>query len=163
MRRISLVLTLLALLAVSCGRAPSSPGRAPHGGAPVDLTFRALDGGELSLESLRGKVVVVDAWATWCGPCIQALPSMERLARSRPDEIVVVGLSVDHDKKALADFVAERPLPYFVAHADALAARTFRTQALPTVFILDREGIIRETLIGTHPDAVLIETAKRYL
>jgi hypothetical protein len=88
---------------------------------------------------------------------------MERLARVQPEDIVVVGLSMDHDKRALADFIADRPLPYFVAHADAPAGRAFRTQALPTVFVLDREGVVRETLIGTHPDAVLFETAKRYL
>ena len=163
MTSLRLATLVLGLLTLSCSGGPPGSGRVSQPGAPVDLTLRSLDGQTLSLASLRGKVVVVDAWATWCGPCLRALPSLEKLAGVRPDDIVVVGLSVDHDKKALVDFLAERPLPYFVAHADAAASRAFRSHALPTLFFLDREGVIRETLVGTHPDVVLIETAESYL
>jgi len=163
MNSIRLLTLALSLLTLSCVAAPPRSGPLSQTGPPVDLTLRSLDGETLSLSSLRGKVVVVDAWATWCGPCLRALPSMERLAGVMPEDIVVVGLSVDHDKKALSTFLADRPLPYFVAHADARASQAFRSHALPTVFFLDREGVIRETLVGTHPDVVLIETAKSYL
>ena len=174
MRARTTLLAALALLAAACGGPapePSRPAPAPApaaaageaAGEGLQLTLKALDGSELELSSLRGKVVVVDVWATWCGPCLRALPGLIRLSQARPDEIVVVGLSTDQTEKALADFLKENPLPYFVAHADREAQRLFRTNALPTVFVLDKEGRLVETMVGLHPDSHLAEVAERYL
>lgn len=169
MRARTLLLALLALAAAACGQAPPrAPAPAEGAGPPagdegLELTLRSLEGEELELASLRGKVVLVDLWATWCGPCLRALPGLVRISQSRPEEIVVVGLSTDQDEKALAGFLKENPLPYFVAVADRAAMSTFRSNALPTVFVLDKKGRLVETLVGLHPDSHLVEVAERYL
>ena len=157
---------VLLLLAAACGPNPQPPpaaGGVDTAGPGLELTLRSLDGTTLELSELRGKVVLVDVWATWCGPCLMALPGLIRISKLRPDELVVVGLSTDQNKAALAGFLRDNPLPYFVAHADGPAMRTFRAAALPTVFVLDKRGRLVETLVGMHPDSHLVGVAERYL
>jgi thiol-disulfide isomerase/thioredoxin len=82
---------------------------------PVDLAFTAVDGRAVDMKALRGKVVLVDFWATWCGPCIAELPNVKAVYSKYHDKgFEIVGISLDRatDRQKLIDFVAKEEMPW---------------------------------------------------
>ena len=128
--------------------------RAESIGKPFELTFRDAISGELvSLqEDLRGKVVVIDFWATWCGPCIAEMPELKRLYAEYKDEgVEFIGISLDppneEGHKALATFVREDQIgwPQFHGEASAEFARNWGVNVIPSVFVVDSQGNLHTT------------------
>lgn len=125
-----------------------------------DLTTgRALDA-----SGLRGKVLLIDAWATWCGPCKRAMPLLEELQKQYALKgLKVLGVS-DEDRPVLESFVRNRPVGYQIAHdPDASLAGTLYVSSLPTFFIVDRKGVIRAIKYGTEGAQQLEATIKPLL
>jgi cytochrome c biogenesis protein CcmG/thiol:disulfide interchange protein DsbE len=111
----------------------------------------SLAGGEVDLASQRGKVVVLNFWATWCPPCVAEMPSLERLHRALTSEgLSVVTVSTDEDEAALRRFVAERSLtlPVLKDPGGRLAAGQYRTTGYPETFVLDRNGRVLQHVVG---------------
>ena len=111
----------------------------------------SLAGGEVDLASQRGKVVVLNFWATWCPPCVAEMPSLERLHRSlSPEGVAVVTVSTDEDEAELRRFVAERSLtlPVLKDPGGRLAAGQYRTTGYPETFVLDRNGRVLQHVVG---------------
>ena len=111
----------------------------------------ALAGGEVDLAALRGKVVVVNFWATWCPPCVEEMPSLERLHRAlAPEGLAVITISPDEDEAELRRFVSERSLtlPVLRDPGGRVAAGAYRTTGYPETFVLDREGRVLEHVVG---------------
>jgi cytochrome c biogenesis protein CcmG/thiol:disulfide interchange protein DsbE len=97
------------------------------------------------LDSLHGKVVLVDFWASWCGPCLQSFPWMNDLhTRHGGDGLVIVAVNVDQDR-ALADAFLKKIPPQFRVEYDAAGslAQQFGVEAMPTSFLIDRAGRVR--------------------
>lgn len=123
------------------------------GDAAPDVTFSLLDGSRVRLADLRGQVVVVDFWATWCPPCVASMPNLDRLARERAGRDFTV-LAVNRDDGDAAglvrSFLARHGLRSLnvALDGDADAARAFRVDALPTTFVIDREGRIVASHVG---------------
>ena len=113
-----------------------------------DFTVPALAGGDLHLRDYRNKVVVVNFWATWCPPCVEETPSLEKFAeRMRNQDVAVIGVSVDQDKSALEKFVAAYHLTYPIARdPDQVVASRYGTFNFPETYILDRQGRVAEKL-----------------
>jgi cytochrome c biogenesis protein CcmG, thiol:disulfide interchange protein DsbE len=111
----------------------------------------SLAGGEVDLASQRGKVVVLNFWATWCPPCVAEMPSLERLHRSLSAEgVAVVTVSTDEDEAELRRFVAQRSLtlPVLKDPGGRVAAGQYRTTGYPETFVLDRKGRVLQHVVG---------------
>ena len=119
---------------------------------------RTLDGDPISLEGLRGKVVLVNFWATWCPPCRIEMPGFQRVYEDRRDEgFVVLGISTDQaDEGVVREFLAERGITFPVTVASGRVVRDFGgVQALPTSYLIDREGRIRQEVKGIFAEPAL--------
>jgi thiol-disulfide isomerase/thioredoxin len=131
------------------------------GHAAPEIVVDQVKGGSLSLSSLRGRVVLLDVWASWCGPCKQELPMLDAIAgRLRRRGVEVLAVSVDQDRENVDKFLGARShWNLTVAHDPKGAiADTFQPEKMPTSYVIDREGIIRYVNSGFEPgDAKEIE------
>ena len=111
-----------------------------------------LDGKHVSLDDLTGKVVLIDFWATWCGPCREALPHLRRIAQKFSEEpLVVLSISLDKDEQKWKDFVGHNQmtwLQYRDGGWDGQIARLFQVQAIPHTFTIDADGVLQDEHIG---------------
>ena len=129
----------------------------PRAHGPVKLGERApgftlsqLPSGKLSLSQFKGKVVVLNFWATWCPPCIMETPSLEQFATEmRPQGVTVIGVSVDENESQLKQFIQRYHLSYPVARDPSAAlAHRYGTYKLPESYIIGRDGHVAEKIIG---------------
>lgn len=112
---------------------------------PLELAFTAVDGRKVDMTDLRGKVVLVDFWATWCPPCVEEVPQLvETYEKLKDRGFEIVGISLDSDKAALEKFTAENKMtwPQFFDGKgwENEIAQRFRIQSVPTMWLFDREG-----------------------
>jgi thiol-disulfide isomerase/thioredoxin len=167
----------LALLA-GCATAGGAGGAGEVGGgggkqvgtpAP-ELSVQSLSGKPLGLADYRGKVVLLDVWASWCGPCKQELPMLDDMAkRLRSDGIEVLAVSVDQERANVTKFLKVRPhWSLTIAHdPKGQIADTLAPDKMPTSYVIDRAGTIRYVNSGFEPgdareiERRLLEVAKR--
>lgn len=142
---------LAALLLLGSGALAAQQALKPWPGGPTPaLKLKDLEGREHALESYRGKVVLVNFWATWCAPCLEEMPSIERLRKSlegRPFAVLAVNLA-EPDARVQA-FLARMPLGFPVLmDRDAAAAKAWKARMLPATFIVGADGRVRYSHIG---------------
>jgi thiol-disulfide isomerase/thioredoxin len=131
---------------------------APAAGAPVDailkpwpaatptpaLRLNDLQGKEWQLDQLRGKVVVVNFWATWCGPCVDELPVLNALARQDPARVAVVGVNYKEALASIEQFSAAHPFAYpLLRDRSGDMFRQWTAGVMPTTIVVDRQGRAR--------------------
>ena len=131
-------------------------GHAEVGKAAPDLSIQTLNGkGKFSLEGRAGKVVVVDFWATWCGPCKKSFPKLEELSKRAGDRVEVIGISVDDDKNGVLDFAKETGATFAIGWDEGHSiAERWKLGTMPTTFIIDANGKIRHVHDGYHDGEV---------
>jgi peroxiredoxin len=147
-------LLLRFLLAFSTIALASSAGaeelKAWRGGATPALELKDLRGETHRLADYRGKVVLVNFWATWCDPCREEMPSMERLRGSlagRPFE--VLGVNLGESPSRIERFLEKLPLSFpLLLDRDSAVSKAWRARILPASFLVDREGRVRYAHVG---------------
>ncbi|HEX5971654.1 MAG TPA: TlpA disulfide reductase family protein [Gemmatimonadaceae bacterium] len=136
------------------------------GARAPDFQLTTLDGQQVSLASLRGKVVLVNFWATWCPPCRIEMPGFQRVYEAkRHAGFTIVGVSTDAiGSRVVADFVRERGITYPIAMATGAVIQEFGgARTLPTSFLIDREGRIRNEVKGIFTSVALEQAVDRLL
>jgi peroxiredoxin len=149
--RNSLAVSFVALALTAC----SLPGRSsaasttPGATAP-GFTVQGVDGATHSLSDYRGKVVVLNFWATWCIPCRAEMPDLEHEARlHRSDRVVILGMDWKETAASVRDFTQGLGVTYpMLLDADGGVYTTYRVGALPTTFIIDSGGRLVKSRIG---------------
>jgi len=117
------------------------------------LTVKTLTGQTINLQELRGKVVLLNFWATWCGPCRMEIPEFEQLQKQYMGKLQIVGLSVDEMPLAEGQKVADA---MHVSYPNAMATDTIQKAfggmpAIPVTFVLDPQGQIEQRHVGANP------------
>jgi len=127
------------------------------GKAAANFKLKSLGGREYSLQALRGKVVLLDFWATWCGPCKKDLPALERLHQEFKNQgLVLLGFNVGEDQDVVSKFLATTKLSYpIVLTAGTGTTQSYSVAAYPTVVLIDREGTIVFYHVGSGSEAGL--------
>ena len=138
------------------------------GDGDTELTgtsVRTLDGTSLSLHDLKGKVVLVNVWATWCPPCVIEMPGFQRAYEDLKDQdFVVLGISKDQDAARVREFLLEKGITYPVAMAsDTDLGGLTDVTTFPTSYLIDRKGRIRHTVEGLYFGPTLRMAVKRLL
>ena len=142
----------LLIGAAGCGGGGDQTGDTAAGPA---VAFQDLDGTATSLADYRGKVVMVDIWATWCAPCRIEIPHLMELYRKHRDkDFALVGISIDEaGTEVVQEFARELDInyPLWWAPASAVTRQFGPVRGLPTTFLLDREGTVQKTYVGYRP------------
>ena len=165
------VLARRTLLALRVCAFPAAPARAagpePWTGGPTPpLSLRDLDGRELRLENFRGRVVVVNFWATWCAPCVQEMPSLQRLKdRHAGRGLEVIAVNQQENAARIRPFLDRYGLDLTVVRDhDGSARSAWRVGVVPTTYAIARDGSIAFVVTGEADwDRAPIETAIRQL
>jgi thiol-disulfide isomerase/thioredoxin len=151
MKRLS-VASLLALALALPALAKKSPetSSGPVPAPAFDLPGRS---GRVSLDALRGKVVYVDFWASWCEPCRRSFPWMSGLHnRYAAKGLVIVAINLDKNRDAADDFLEQNPAPFLVAFDPAgKTAEAFHVPAMPSSYLIDPAGVIVNSRAGFDP------------
>jgi thiol-disulfide isomerase/thioredoxin len=111
-----------------------------------------IDGKRISMEGLAGKVVLIDFWATWCGPCVEAWPHIQQIAKNFDGQpLVVLSVSLDDEEKAWKAFVAKKGMTWFQYRDGGFKgplAVDFGVTAIPSTFTIDADGVVEEQHVG---------------
>jgi thiol-disulfide isomerase/thioredoxin len=154
MTKMTPIVATLTLTIVACGGASMSEQREPKAAPP--LTLELVDGsGTFSLEKQKGKVVLVDFWATWCAPCIAELPHLQKLSESYdPDQFTMVGIVLESGERAeILDFIDEKSITYPNLLGDDDSKESFGPfLGFPTKYLIDREGFVIKRYMGPGGD-----------
>jgi thiol-disulfide isomerase/thioredoxin len=132
------------------GGAPDLPDLAP------ELSVPDLEGANVALADLRGAPVVLNFWASWCGPCRQEIPAFSAFAAEHPD-VHVIGVAVDSgDRDAIEKAARSFGISYRVAVADRGVVSRYGIETLPTTVIIDADGKVKSAHVGTLSKASLV-------
>ena len=144
---------------------PSQNGSPPsprQGFTAPDFSVDVLGGGQITLSGLRGQPVVLNVWATWCPPCRQEMPALEKIHNDFKEQgLVLIGMNLtsQDSEKTVAAFVQEYGLSFPVAlDRDGTVQRKYKISGYPTTFFIDRDGIIRSVVVGGPMSAALIQS-----
>ncbi len=119
-------------------------------GKPVpDFTLNTLNGDSVRLSSLRGKVVLINFWATWCGYCVYEMPDLQALHEMYEGEVVVLAVNVREAPDSVARFIETNGYSFTVLlDADGKVTRAYMVSGLPTTFVVDRKGVLSSSRVG---------------
>lgn len=149
-KRSVICISLLLLLALSACQLKNDK-HPEKGKSAADFTIHDLEGKTVMLSQFKGKVVMLNFWATWCPPCREEMPSMEALYRkfNKNPDFIMLAVSIDNDAETVREFVKKNNYTLPVFHdANKNAGSRYGITGVPDTFLIDRNGIIREKVIG---------------
>ncbi len=159
MKRIAASVVLLAFAIMTCGILSYAADNA----AP-NFTLTDLSGKSISLSDLKGKVIFINFWATWCPPCRQEIPDFIEFTKENKDSgAVILGVSVDKSADKVRDFVDENGINYPIVMATNEMISDYKPgKFIPTTIVIDPSGMIKEKKVGAMDKATLEHYLKEY-
>jgi thiol-disulfide isomerase/thioredoxin len=127
---------------------PTAAQKPVYGPADMRWTFQTLDGKPVTLADYRGKVVFLNFWATWCGPCVEELPNIRKLQETVKNDAIAFVLVSDEDRATIETFAKKKPMALPVFHAEGKSPPLFATNGIPTTFIIDPAGTVVFKYVG---------------
>jgi len=152
----ALALGLVATASLALPQAALADAAAPALGAKSpapDFTLPAVGGKSLSLSQYKGQVVMINFWATWCGPCRQEMPLLDAMYKKyKAMGFTLIGVNVEPDSKAAEEFLKKLPVSFPVAFdAESKVSQLYNVQGMPSTVIVDRKGNARVLHKGYRP------------
>lgn len=159
-RLIAILVMILTsgLLIIGCATG-SEPIAAVSEAAP-DFQLQNLDGQPISLSDFKGKPVLINFWATWCGPCVSEMPYIQEIHEEWPDKgLVVLAINIGDSSSEVEQFLQNHNLSLPVLlDTKKVVAQRYSIRAIPTTFFLDKDGMIQVKVIGAFPNKAAIES-----
>lgn len=146
--RFKSVVAMIALILVAASGVVSS---ADDIRLAPGFEIQNLGGGDaINLDQYQGKVVYVDFWASWCGPCLKSFPFMQEMhTRYSNDGLVIIAINMDQNTQDARDFLAEHPVTFLIGQdAAGKVAQQYGVIAMPSSFVVDRDGLIKDVHYG---------------
>jgi thiol-disulfide isomerase/thioredoxin len=133
-----------------------------------NFSWKDSTGKTIDLDSYRGKVTLINFWATWCGPCKMELPDLIAISKEMADkDVKIIGVSTDRGANVLEDvssFVAEKGIPYQIVISNEELDEAFgNIRLIPTTFVVDAEGKIAQTIVGARSKTAFLEAINAVL
>jgi peroxiredoxin len=156
----------LAALALSLALSTSAHAVGLKDSAP-DFTLKSLEGSNLRLEEYRGQVVLINFWASWCGPCRQEMPLLDRLHHRYEDTgFAVLGVNVEGEAAPAQEIVDKTNVTFPILIDDGQkVSELYNLQAMPSTVVIDRDGVVRYIHLGYKPgdEAKYVEVVKKLI
>lgn len=141
-----------SLFCSHCARTPGTTEEVSVGSPAPPFQLSDLYGREISLSQYRGKVVILDFWATWCGPCRMSMPLLEKLQEENPGSLKLLAINLEEPMDLVRDYVARQNIRSTVLlDEEGKVGRVYRSESIPMQVLIDKEGIVRDVQVGFSP------------
>ncbi len=160
-RRFAALIILITAILLGC---PDR--RAPSGGTTAaDFTLQDLNGKSVRLSDYKGKVVILDFWATWCPPCRASIPGLEKIYKAYKDKgLVILAVSLDQGEwDSVRSFSAEYGITYTVLKGNEDVSEKYQVRTIPMLLVINKEGLISKRYLGFGNDEDLENSIKSIL
>jgi thiol-disulfide isomerase/thioredoxin len=147
-----LVLAVVVLLLIKCPREVGTPGGNPAVGQHAPrFQLKDLQGNDVSLDQYKGKIVMLDFWATWCGPCRITMPLLEQLQQEHADAFTLLAINVGDSPELVMPYVQQhRILARVLLDVEQKVGAAYGTESIPMQVLIDQKGIIRHIQVGYY-------------
>jgi thiol-disulfide isomerase/thioredoxin len=143
------LLFALALFVSSCARPSSERGALEIGRPAPTFDLTDLDGHKISLDQFKGKVVMLDFWATWCNPCRKSMPILENLQKEYVKTMVLLAINLEESGDVVKDFMREENLhSQVLLDEEGSVGQAYGAQEIPMQVLIDKQGIVRDVMVG---------------
>ncbi len=146
------LLIITGLLSARCGGRPADEGELKIGISAPLFQLSDLRGHTISLAEFKGKVVILDFWATWCGPCRLSMPLLEKLQMENPNDLKLLAINLEEPRDQVRDYVARQNIRTTVLlDLEGRVGRAYGSDQIPMQVLIDKKGIVRDIKIGFSP------------
>lgn len=130
-----------------------------------DFTLKLTDGKDIKLSNFKGKIIIVDFWATWCGPCKRGIPDLVEIQKEYKNKVVIIGVSLDNETKPdVVPFIKQYNINYPIAYGTMEVVKAYgNIEAIPTSFVIDQSGKIVDKHVGLVSKSVYVNKIKELL
>ena len=151
------ILILSVMMISGCIHLPSGSESGVQVGQPApNFKIPDLYGHEISLDQYKGKVVLLDFWATWCGPCRMALPVVERLQKEFPSTLILLAINLQDRKEEITDFIYKLGLTSQVLmDENGSVGQAYGAASIPMEVLIDKQGVVRFVQMGFDPRSTI--------
>ena len=120
-----------------------------EGDAMRDFTAEVNDGSSFTLSDHEGEVILLNFWATWCGPCVEEMPAFQKLYEEYGDKISILAVDVSEDKETVDSFLADKDYTFPIAYdEDGSVSNKYPTEGIPYTLVIGKDGTVKNIFVG---------------